>query len=255
MHRHSTYHDAIQIFGGNTRLLSNTFLAVAQHIHDTFCHVLTDWNRWQHLLPTFAACIHDHIGTYENCVGFIDGKLWDCCRPVRGQEHAYNGHHRQHGVKTQSVVFPNGMIGHFWGPMNGNRHDSHMLRESRLVRSIRTNNTLQGTDWCVYGDPAYPLSPEIQAPFRGVGTAAQQAFNTATARFHTSVEWGFGRVVKYWPFLADRLNMKTLEGPVAVHIFNGVLMTNILTILDGSGSFYTRFHCHANLTLDEYLAA
>ena len=41
-------------------------------------------------------------------IGFIDGKLWPICRPGRYQ-HGRATNKRIHGLKTQGIVFPNGV--------------------------------------------------------------------------------------------------------------------------------------------------
>ena len=72
--------------------------------------------------------VKDNSGLLENVWGFIDGTLRKTARPTYYQKHAYSGHKRCHGLKFQSVVTPDGLIACLWGPMNGNRNDSHMMR-------------------------------------------------------------------------------------------------------------------------------
>jgi hypothetical protein len=54
---------------------------------------------------------------------------------------------------------PNGLIGHFYGPVEGRRHDAGMLRESGVENEMYRNMTRPNDVYCVYGDPAYPLTP------------------------------------------------------------------------------------------------
>ena len=49
------------------------------------------------------------------------------------QQHTCSGHKRCHELKFQSVVTPDRLLACLWGPMNGNRHDSRMLQESKLL--------------------------------------------------------------------------------------------------------------------------
>src|SRR3546814_20470797 len=51
------------------------------------------------------------------------------------QREVYGGHKRTHCIKIQCVQGPNGMTLDYYGPVSGRRHDSFMLRESKLNRS------------------------------------------------------------------------------------------------------------------------
>ena len=54
--------------------------------------------------------------------GFVDGKCIGCCRPCRAQRLFFCMHHAFHVIKSQVVVFPNGMI-LAWGPFPGSEND------------------------------------------------------------------------------------------------------------------------------------
>lgn len=43
--------------------------------------------------------------------------LGNCFHPGENQRLLYNGHKRVHGLKFQSVVLPNGLIAHLYGPV------------------------------------------------------------------------------------------------------------------------------------------
>ena len=102
---------------------------------------MTDWtyNRWNHLLTTYnhnllspanlmlyADAVHQSGAALDNCWGFIDGTVRPVCRPGVNQRVLYNGHKRVHSIKFQSVALPNGLVGHWYGPVEGRRHDSSM---------------------------------------------------------------------------------------------------------------------------------
>jgi hypothetical protein len=152
----------------------------------------------------------------KHVFGFIDSKDWKHCRQTRYQRQCYSGHKKAHTMKSQSLILPNGMIGHFGGAMNGNRHDSHMLRESRLVLIIKRLNAffwrVANVPYAAYGDPAYPLCPELFPSFSGAVAAAEQLFNTHMSGNRITVEWGFGRVQLNWPYLQHFSRLKVLEG-------------------------------------------
>ena len=105
----------------------------------------------------------------------------------------YNGHKKVHAIKFQSVVAPNGLVANLYGPVEGKRHDSGMLAMSGLLDALqRYSVSPYGNTLCIYGDPAYPLRPCFQAPFRGaVLIPDQQAWSKSIKE----VEWIFGDII------------------------------------------------------------
>ena len=65
-------------------------------------------------------------------------------------------------LMLQSVITPNGLICHLFGPLKSRRHESSLLQE--LARKM---NKANGDPYVIYEDPAYPVSRHILAPFRG----------------------------------------------------------------------------------------
>ena len=264
LHRPITQGQLSDTFGKSQCEISFILKDVSEFIYHEHKHVLTDLQRWEFLFDHFAERIHHRTNRLKTVIGFVDGKLWATCRPVRNQRDAYNGHKKHHGIKNQSVIFPNGMIGHYWGPMNGNRHDSHMLRCSGLVAALRACCARLGIanpSYCVYGDPAYPLSDVVSAPWKGLLNAEREAFNADMSSSRVTVEWGFGVIVTNWPWIDFRQQMKILESNVQAHVSNAVLFTNLLSICNDN-SCVAYFKCNIdsngnpvkyNLTLDEYL--
>jgi hypothetical protein len=92
------------------------------------------------------------------------------------QETVYNGHKRVHSLKFQSVVTPDGIISHIYGPVEGVRHDATLLAQSHLLDTLENNPVFEG--YSLYGDPAYPLTPYLLSPFKGANlTPVQAEFN------------------------------------------------------------------------------
>ncbi|ETI48449.1 hypothetical protein F442_07529 [Phytophthora nicotianae P10297] len=58
-----------------------------------------------------------------------------------------------HAFKFQTVVAPDGIIHHIYGPVNGRRHDIYVLRESNLMSLLDDNPAYHNK--LIYGDPAY----------------------------------------------------------------------------------------------------
>ena len=67
----------------------------------------------------------------------------------------------------QSVQAPNGMIAHLFGPIEGRCHDAFMLGKSGLLPKLYHITKPNGELYVLHGDPAYGLSRNILAPFRG----------------------------------------------------------------------------------------
>ena len=52
----------------------------------------------------------------------------------------------------QSVVTPNGLIAHMFGPIEGRRHDAFMLGVSGLTEKLRQFDQHNGQPYVIYGD-------------------------------------------------------------------------------------------------------
>lgn len=142
----------------------------------------------------------------------------------------------------QSVVSPNGMICHLFGPVEGRRHDAFMLAESGLLPKLeRRLNKPNGEPYVIYGDPAYPVRRHILAPFRGARlTPDEERFNKDMSTVRISVEWGYGKIVRYFAFLDFNKNLKVLLQPVGKMYVVGAILANCHTCLYGSqtGDFF-----------------
>ena len=70
-----------------------------------------------------------------------------------------------------------------FGPIEGKRHDAFMLGVSGLAEKLGRFQRPNGAPYIIYGDPAYGLTRNILAPFRGVRlTDDQQEFKTDSAQ-------------------------------------------------------------------------
>lgn len=79
-------------------------------MHNTFPHLVDhrSFSSWSPHFHQFAQAFTDYGLPIQNLIGFIDGKLWAVCRPGRYQN-VHSGHKRIHGIKTQGIIFPNGV--------------------------------------------------------------------------------------------------------------------------------------------------
>ena len=139
--------------------------AVMHSIYTSWRHLLLDLNQpWlsRPHLQTFTEVIKEKGAALQNCWGFIDGTVRPISRPGRNQRVMYNGHKKVHSIKFQSIATPNGLIANLYGPVEGKRHDSAMLAQSQVLNQLqRFSFNPHGDILCVYGDPAYPLRPQL----------------------------------------------------------------------------------------------
>ncbi|ETV76858.1 hypothetical protein H257_09294 [Aphanomyces astaci] len=124
----------------------------------------------------------------------------------------YNGHKRKHAIKFQSVVTPDGLISHGFGPGEGRRHDLTLLRKSCLENVIASNPRFQV--YIIYKDPAYGRSDQLVSPFSGGRlTEAQNHVNASISRVRVSIEWSYGQILQYWPIVDLKKKVKLGSDP------------------------------------------
>lgn len=230
------YTDFVHRFGRNPTALCLIFNEVLDLVYENHHHRLDEWNHellQPQQMQEYAAAIHAKGAPLTHCFGFIDGTLRPTSRPKVGQRLVYNGHKRKHGLKFQSVVIPNGMIASLHGPYEGRKHDSSMLHDTNLLNELRQNAWANGYPLCLYGDPAYPLNPHLQMPFRRAQplTANMTAYNKAMSQVRVSVEWLFGNITNYFTFIDFKKQMKIGLSPVGKLYVVCALFENARTCL------------------------
>lgn len=232
------YTDMVSRFGRNPTELCLIFNTVLDYVYTTQHHRLQSWDQpflQPQALAQYSECIHVQGAPLQNCFGFVDGTLRKIARPMKDQRLVYNGHKRVHGLKFQSVVIPNGLIANLSGPYEGRRHDSTILRESGLLLDLQRVAWHNNIPLCIYGDPAYPLSVHLQAPFRDAYLNDQmKTYNEAMSRVRVSVEWLFGDIVNYYKFIDFKQQQKIgLSAVAKVYTVCGILQ-NAHTCLYGN---------------------
>lgn len=242
--------DLVHIFFKSEPVITMLVHELLEDIHDKWKHKLTDLDQEWIKPDVFAAAISRRGAPMPNVWGFIDGTARQICRPTENQADYYSGHKRFHCLKYQSVVTPNGLITNMYGPIEGRRHDGYMLGQSNLVEQLAANPRL--SNYCVYGDPAYALHANVQAPFRGHDLGREQAeFNTLMSSVRQSVEWGFKGIVNLFAFVDFHKNQKMLLQPVGKYYLVAALLTNCHSCLY-SNQIATSFGLPSP-TLEEYL--
>lgn len=236
-------------FGRSKTELSLLFNVVLKDLYDRFHHKVTSLEQANWLdLQGYSRAIQARGSPVPNCWGFIDGTNMNTCRPIYGQQSVYSGHKRQHCLKFQGIMTPCGIIAHMFGPIEGSRHDAFMLAESGILNTLSSSRF---KDYCIYGDPAYPLRPQLLAPFSGELSEAENSFNKQMATIRQSVEWGFGKLKTNFAFLDFKKNLKILLQPVGMYFVVGTILINCQSCLYGSQTS-TYFQCDPP-TLEDYL--
>ncbi|KAK3715350.1 hypothetical protein QZH41_010172 [Actinostola sp. cb2023] len=134
-----------------------------------------------------------------------------------------------------SVQAPNGIVAHMYGPIEGRRHDAFMLGVSGLSDKLQRFVKPNGEPYVIYGDPAYGLTGNILAPFRGARFSDDEhEFNARMSNVRVSVEWGFGKICQNFAFLDFKKNLKVLLQPVGKYYLVASFLTNCHTCLYGS---------------------
>ncbi|KAE9124044.1 hypothetical protein PF002_g7954 [Phytophthora fragariae] len=201
-----------------------------------------------------AAIAAKATGSIEGVWGFIDGTVRPICRPSKGQQAMYNGHKRVHAMKFQTVVTPDGIISHLFGPVDGRRHDLFILNQSGLKTQLEINPSFHNNK-LIYGDPAYGRTNVFCCPYKGCRVnAPQMELNKDMSAVRVSVEWSYGEITKYYSFPDYKRHQRVATTPTATLDKLGVFFTNCVTIARGGSNNSKYFSCKPP-TFDEYLAS
>lgn len=221
--------------------LSIIFKETVDYLYDTFRYLFEDvsllyWLRPEYL-KIYSTAVSQKGSPLRRCWGFIDGTARPMCRPSFAQVVAFSGHKRCHCLKFQSVMVPNGLICHMYGPIEGRRHDAILLRFSGLLNQIQGGNFIdgEGNPYVLYGDPAYPTREHLIAPFKGANlTPLEEAFNFNMKKVRQCVEWGFGDITTNWAFIDFKKNLKVLLQPIAKYYIVASILSNCKCCLYGN---------------------
>ena len=195
--------------------------------------------RWLTLerLHEAATAVHE-IGPFEHIWAFIDGTARPIARPTRGQRIWYSGHKRRHVQKFQAIMAAHGIVVHLYGPVEGQRHDSAMLRMSGVMHQLEelpARGPNPGDVFALYGDSRYPLKLSLQVPFPGANvTEAQREHNAQMSSCRICVEWSFAEIRSKFAFQDLKDNQRLLLQPVGLYYIIAALFVNCHTCLYGN---------------------
>ena len=248
-------------FGRSIGAMSGLISTLTSILHDRWkTHVnVLNTDAVAPKLAVFREAVHSKGGNpLLNVWGFIDGTLRPCARPTRGQQTIFNGKDKQHGLKYQGIMTPDGIFRMVLGPFAGRKHDSRMLRESGLLQQLESDNRFvreDGTAYQLYGDPAYPVSRYLKRPYKGARlTAGQQAFNSQMSRVRECVEWGFGNILNLWQSLELVRYEKFFESAIARRYQLAAILTNVYTCMYPERNNVAQFFEVQPPSLQEYLS-
>lgn len=244
--------DLLRVFGRSSPELSEIFLEVQEFVYSKWCRLL-DFKpqHFQHWLPNLAEVVERKGSPFDNLVGFIDGTGRPICRPSRQQKAFYSGHHRRHELKYQGIVLANGLLFVF-GPVNGSRHDMHMLRQSGLLEAFPQMKS-GDRQFILFGDAGYASCEYIKTPRRRPATREDRHFNLVTSRLRQPVEWAFKDVSSNFSILDMRPQQVVLKSPIAQSYLVACFLTNCKACILGYNQTSLYFQT-APPSLDEYLA-
>ena len=125
-----------------------------------------------------------------------------------------------------------------WTLTEGRSHDAGILRRSGLLQQLEEHcNTPDGQPLCIYGDPAYPIRPHLQAPYKHNNLSdAEKDFNKAMSSVRVSVEWVFGEILQYFAFVDYKKNQKIALSEVGTMYTTCAILRNAMTCLYGSST-------------------
>jgi len=116
------------MFGRCASALLEVFIETVEDLLGRWGACVTAWRTdlLEDRAVRYASCVAER-GRHDKVVGFIDGTGILVARPGGGlQRCMYSGHKRDHVMKFQSVVTPDGLLFHLYGPVEGRRHDMTM---------------------------------------------------------------------------------------------------------------------------------
>ncbi|KIJ33508.1 hypothetical protein M422DRAFT_264439 [Sphaerobolus stellatus SS14] len=248
------------MYGRSQSAISTIVNWLVKFLDEKWKHLL-DWD-YEHLLSPeklriYGQTLYNQGAPLDTVFGWPDCTKFFTCRPFQYQRLVYNGHSRAHCLKFQAIVIPCGIIVNLFGPIEGQRHDMTLWKESGVAENLAmhafiTDDAGVQCPYQVYGDAAYGLSPHVLIPFSGseARTPYERAWNGIMGKNHVSVENAFAIVLMLWPFLRTWWKMKIYGSPIGQYYRVGVLLTNAVNCISPN-QIAQRFDCQPP-SIEEY---
>jgi len=254
------FYQMASMFGRARAAICRIFNTMLERVYDECAHHVKNLPEQyiEQNAMTFSELVHSKLQLESvNVWGFIDGTLRPIARPGVGQQLFYDGHHKQHGVAYQCIVAPNGIILQMYGPAEGRRHDSQIMRQSGI------------SDFCVslyddqqvslIGDNGYALEGWLLKPYRKRARIADPLKAELSRRLSSVrivVEHAFAVVTNKFRFMHDDKEKSILKSTPAKQFLVATFLTNCVTCCEAGNLISSIFNAnHSTIpTLEEYFA-
>jgi len=236
-------------------ICSDCFRLFVDHMTEHWGYLLTNnVGFWTPYFAQFAEAIRLMVwekgcyfepGTFA-IFGFIDNTMNATCRPKGGpsrdgvnaprndpqiQEAWYNGWKKLHGMKWQTVDLPNGMTYHAWGAISVRHNDLYSLRHSTINDLIADEQLHHLLQYYIYGDSAYMTldTTHIRARHNyDPNTVRENLENKALSSCREVIEWDYGDMGNFFPFLKMENVLKLSSMPVKKIYLTAMILRNSL---------------------------
>ena len=184
-------------------------------------------------LDKFAKAVKSKGAPLGLISAFINGTLDPQLCPVHNQHLIYNSWKCIHCLKFHSLVTPDGLHIHVYGPVKGRQHDATLYKQSGLATILdKYFYAPGGKALFIYGNPAYGIGPHLLSPFKGPAVTKDQAlWNSKMSKVRKAAEWGFRDLYTHFAFLSFTKNKKVLLQLCGLYYMVSILMCNAHTIL------------------------
>jgi hypothetical protein len=247
--------DMENTYGREYSQISRTINTVVRRVVHDHRHRLSNIGFFVEQFPTYHAAIIRKIREENNdvvpqreagTVGFVDGWRVRICRPSELhpedpediQRAAYDGHAAEHNLAYLILSFPDGMIGHRYGPVAGRNPDATLLRDSGFNALMRDCQEAAGMHYMAYLDNAFTTQSHCVAAYKGTAGHPleqwQRDANTLMAKLRIGVEWAIGRVTEIYKFVDYFRGQKVQQNGVAEYVDFAMLMANMRTCFYGA---------------------
>jgi hypothetical protein len=160
---------------------------------------------------------------HQRVVGFLDTMAEPCCRPGDSprqrlqlfeddiQRAFYSGYFKNHGLKAQTVLFPDGMIGSVF-VTSMRVSDNGLLNMSRLPDYLTEIFPVipggNGLRYALYGDGIYQVLQCIIGRLRGEPTVAQSEINRRYCAMRAAIEHSYADFKNLFKLLDSRKTLR-----------------------------------------------
>lgn len=252
--------DKEDMFGWELSRLSRINNYVKRHIYIHHRHLLENHWNWHipHLLASKEAWQRKKVSLHpqqplnmrtRNVCQAFDGFRVNVCRPqpvtvengggvaLDLQAEVYSGHTKVHNFLFLTVCNAFGIITFLDGPHLGAGTDRTAFRDSGIRQKFEAAMgaaQVDGAELAAVGDKIFvDRLPSFMA-LRTHPNGQEAAYEAVESQLRTSIENVHSRVVENWKGLRMKSNMKVGLGHVAIDVKVAFILTNALTLLQGS---------------------